>query len=196
MIKKAHFSEIIFGEEYYIGGVDIFSESPARTLLKTVNLKLSVKVSYETMENVPLYLFKIKGKKFRLAIKEVSKNIHIISYLSGYALQIAYRINDGSDYDRNHDILTKSVLENVREYLTPEKNMMYSRDFMRRFVLAVEDGCVKVWEESFCINEDITIDFPADLNRAYTDSYYYVRDGRLSIYATLEDAVKDITKQL
>lgn len=196
MTKKAHYSEIIFGEEYYIGGVDIFSQSPARTLLKTVNLKLPVKVSYETMENVTLYLFKIKGKKFRLAIKEISKNIHIISYLSEVGLQIACRVNDGSDYDRNHDILTKSVLENVREFLTTEKNIMYSSDFMRRFVFVEENSCVKVWEENFYINENIEIDFPADLNRPYTDSYYYVRDGRLSIYATLEEAVKDITKQL
>ena len=197
MIKKAKYSEIIFGKEYYIGGVDIFSESPFRTYLGKVIMQLPVKVSYGLIEHAHLYLFKLKRRKFRLAIKEISDDVHIVLYFSERSLRIVGRTKDDDDNKRNDEILRQSVFKNLNDYYVPDKYTIYTRDFKRRFVFTVDDGCVKVWEENFYISEDATIDFPPNLSRPYSEAGYYLRSGgRLSYYASLEDAVKDITKQL
>lgn len=146
MIKRAHYSEIIFGAEHYIGGVNIFGELPFRTYIAQIKLQLPLKVSYGLIDDAQLYLFKFKRCKFRLAIKKITETIHIISYFSERSLRLVSRVMDKDDRKRNEENLRQDVLKNFKDYYVPDKYTIYTRDFMRRFVFKAESDCVKVWE--------------------------------------------------
>lgn len=196
LIKKRYFCEIIFGEKYYIGGVDIFGESQNRKFLKNVDFSLSCDVPYKKIENADLFSFKINGKKFKLAIYTITEKLHIIAYFSFFGLSKSANANDEISRRKNKLILEEQAIENEKKKAAESDNIFYSDDFKRRIVISEKEGRIAALEQKITVNPDAEIDFPKDLNNPYSYLAWYEDCDGVSFYETMREAIDDVKLKL
>ncbi len=68
--KKSHFSDIIFTDKYYYNGVNILDDNN-REQVKSLDIELGFKVSFNKLKDSVMYLVKGKTQNFKLVISKV-----------------------------------------------------------------------------------------------------------------------------
>lgn len=196
MYRRTHFSEIWFCKEFYIGGIDVLSDSN-RVFIRNIDINLSAyyaKFPYKYIKNAKMYLLTINRINFKIVIADLVNGARIISYITYRDFIKSVKANDDNSRRLNDRILRKFALDHVsKDEFSQEVFYIYSKDNSERYAVKTLSDCVTVQKQTFFVNPDATIDIPYDLVKSpYEFLGWYENADNVSVYGNIEDALKNI----
>lgn len=200
MRRKTYFNILCYTNEYYIAGVNVLQESVHRKYIKEVDLSLSgysKKFLYKYVNKAKLYIYKINGKKFKLAIAQMAKDVYLIAYLTAFNFVRCIAIDNEESRQKNIALIYAFALSHTKSEKEGNK-YIYSKDRKKRVEITTQnEGVIAINYQSFEFNPDADIDFPDDIiNNPYEHLGWYVDNGANSIVDDEQTAEKEIANYL
>jgi len=187
MRKMVGFSEVMFCNEYYIDGVDVFKDEN-RKFLGKVDIDLRMRVSYSKLNGVDLYEVKGTRTTFKICISKV-KDFYIISYYDSKEFYKVSRFRRSllSSAKKNRELLEKIAITKSKEIDNP--NIIYSSDNRRRACIENKNGMIMLLYQYLEVRDYISYHFREDVN---SNNYWSWELGTgVSYFADIEDAKKE-----
>ena len=188
--RKVYFAEVWFGDQYYIGGVDILAESPNKTFVKKVKFRLDVRP--KRCYDADLYKFVINKRSFKVAITPPINNVRYIAFLTWMSFNASVEANDRKSRDLNREILLRTAVKHLSSF---DGNCVYSDDLQNRCVIEEKGGNYAVTQQIFKLNPDATIDYSDD-NNPYQHIGWYENVGGTSYFDTEANAKQYAENQM
>ena len=139
MRKKVYFSEIVFTNEYYIDGIDIFNNANVE-YIESIAIDLRMNLSFSKIDNAKVYLIKNLNKK--IVIADV-RDFKIVCYLkSNMFFKICNHPRHLESLIKNHDLLEEFAIKKIKTI--KKDNILYSSNYKTRAVISNENGVISV----------------------------------------------------
>lgn len=187
-IKNPYYSEIVFSNEFYIDGVNVFSNNH-RLEKKKIDIKLPNLLSFSVLKGSLLYEIKGQNSKFKIAISEV-RDFHIISFMSW------------RDFNRSHDneAVTKisnkqnielkfEIAKEILRKMENDGNTIYSENLKRKAVIGNVSGSYKVTYYSLVIEDEYDFHFHESISK--NNFFGWEDEGTVSFFDTFEHSLKE-----
>lgn len=188
-MKKAGYSEIVFTDQYYINGVDVFDDANVE-FLGNIDVDLRMNLSFSKLRNAKLY--KIKSLDCKIAIADV-RDFKIVIYLS--FKEFSNICNYPRSYDsmmKNRELEEELVINKIKQ--SANENAIYSPDFRTRAYISYVDGVLSLKYQQLEIEDETYFYFYEEVN---SNNFWTWEDlPGVSFFDSFEDAKKEATAYL
>ena len=159
MRKKVYFSEIVFTNEFYIDGIDVFNNENVE-YIKSIDIDLQMNLSFSKIDNAKVYLIKNLNKK--IVIAEV-RDFKIVCYMkSNMFFKICNHPRNQESLIKNHYLLEAFVIEKIKK--TQNDNILYSPNYKTRAVISNDNGVISVQYQTLETFDEIDFYFYEDIS--------------------------------
>ena len=189
-LKRMCYSYLCFGNEYYIAGVNILAESKNRTFVRNIP-RLRTDICND-VTNVPFYKFSINNRKFKVAIKQLSSMVYLVSH-SNTSLNVSSHIQDAQSVQRNKQLLYDFALKyNKDEESDPKISYVYSDDRKKRLEIVENSDKVILERQILCLTTYGEHELPPNLETDPCEYLcHYEGTGGPSYYSDFQSAYND-----
>lgn len=191
--KKSHFSDIIFTDKYYYNGVDILDDAN-REKIKTLDIELGFRVSFNKLNNSTMYQVKGKTHKFNLVISKV-RDFKIVSFMNVWEFNKACKniVLSQQSSKLNKMLQRDLAIKMVKDSVKPE-NEVYSKSYSKKAIIKDIANSFQV-EYYILLSEDPqNFHFYDDISKE--NFYYWEKMSGVSYFKALEDAKREIDVEL
>ena len=188
-MKKARYSEIVFTDQYYIDGVDVFNDANVE-YLGNIDVDLGMNLSFSKLRNAKLC--KIKSLDYKIAIAEV-RDFKIIAYLSFKEfLNICNYPRHFESMMKNRNLLEQFVINKIKQ--SSNENSIYAPDFRTRAYISYVDGVLSLKYQQLEIEDELYFYFFEGVN---SNNFWNWEDlPGVSFFDSFESAKKEAAAYL
>lgn len=182
MRKKVYFSEIVFTNEYYIDGINIFNNANVE-YIESIAIDLRMNLSFSKIDNAKVYLIKNLNKK--IVIADV-RDFKIVCYLkSNMFFKICNHPRHQESLIKNHYLLEEFAIEKIKK--TKKDNILYSPNYKTRAVISNENDVISVQYQTLETFDEIDYYFYEDIS---SDNFWIWEDLKGISYFDSEDKAR------
>ena len=187
--KKSHFSNIVFTDKYYYNGVNILDDNN-REQVRSLDIELGFKVSFNKLKDSVMYLVKGKTQNFKLVISEV-RDFKIVSFMNMWEFNKACRNQSLAQQSSkiNKNLQRDLAISLVKNSIKPN-NEVYSKSFNRKAIIKEIENSYQV--EYYVLLSEDPMNFHFYDNISKDNFYYWEKVQGVSYYQKLVDAKKGI----
>ncbi len=191
--KKAYFYEIVFTNEFYIDGVDVFNNNH-RIEMKKIDIKLPFNVSYSCLNESTLYKILGMSSNFSIAISNV-RDFCIISFITSKDFLKAHKNRDITINSNERNLELKlAVVASILSKDLENNNNYYSENYRRKAVIEKIQESFKVTYYGLLIEDEYDFHFRENINKS--NFYGWQDEGTASYYDNYENALKNVKLNL
>lgn len=189
MSKRVYYSEIVFTNEFYIDGINIFDSNNVE-FVKNIDIDLKMNLSFSKINNAKV--FKIKKLGFKIGIAHV-RDFKIICYLNwNMFFKVSNHPKDYESIHKNYTLLEGYAISKIKESL--DDNMVYSSDYRTRAFISNNNGLVSLKYQRLEIEDEKWFYFYEDVN---SNNFWTWEDvPGISYFDTLDNAKKEAITSL
>lgn len=182
MRKKVYFSEIVFTNEYYIDGINIFNNANVE-YIESIAIDLRMNLSFSKIDNAKVYLIKNLNKK--IVIADV-RDFKIVCYLkSNMFFKICNHPRHLESLIKNHCLLEEFAIEKIKKI--KKDNILYSPNYKTRAIVSNENGVISVQYQTLEIFDEIDFYFYEDIS---SDNFWVWEDLKGISYFDSEEKAR------
>lgn len=182
--KKSYFSEIVFTNEFYIDGVDVFNNNH-RVEVKKMKIKLPINVSYSKLSDSTLY--KVIGLNFRFKIAITKfRDFHIVSYVTARDFLKAHKFDVTRESNKLNLELKFKVVSEILSKDSKDNCIFYSEDYRRKATIENVLNSYKVTYYTLLIEDEFNFHFYKNINKQ--NFFDWEDEGTTSFYDTYVNA--------
>ncbi len=190
--KKSYFSEIVFTNEFYIDGVDVFNNNH-RVVVKKVEIKLPIKLSYSKLSDSTLYKIIGLNSRFKIAISKF-RDFHIISYVTARDFLRAHKYDVTKESNKINLELKFMVVAELLSKDSKDNCTFYSEDYRRKATIENVLNSFKVTYYTLLIVDECNFHFHENINKQ--NFYGWEDEGTTSFYDTYDNASQNVRLNL
>ena len=189
MSKKVYFSEIVFTNEFFVDGINIFDSNNVE-FVKNIDIDLKMNLSFSKINNAKV--FKIKKLGFKIVIAHV-RDFKIICYLnSNMFFKVSNHPKNYESKHKNYTLLEGYAISKIKESL--DDNMVYSSDYKTRAFISNNNGLVSLKYQRLEIEDEEDFYLYEDVN---SNNFWTWEDvPGISYFDTLDNAKKEAITSL
>ena len=182
MRKKVCFSEIVFTNEYYIDGINIFNNANVE-YIESIAIDLRMNLSFSKIDNAKVYLIKNLNKK--IVIADV-RDFKIVCYLKfNMSFKICNHPRHQESLIKNHYLLEEFAIEKIKK--TKKDNILYSPNYKTRAVISNENDVISVQYQTLETFDEIDYYIYEDIS---SDNFWIWEDLKGISYFDSEDKAR------
>lgn len=182
--KKSYFSEIVFTNEFYIDGVDVFNNNH-RVEVKKMKIKLPINVSYSKLSDSTLYKVIGLNSRFKIAITKF-RDFHIVSYVTARDFLKAHKFDVTRESNKLNLELKFKVVSEILSKDSKDNCIFYSEDYRRKATIENVLNSYKVTYYTLLIEDEFNFHFYKNINKQ--NFFDWEDEGTTSFYDTYDNA--------